>query len=98
MIFTFHKEDHTLGNMIRTRLLRTAHVTFAAYRVCAQLYPNLDVNSLTNHSPGPSPPDSQLCPALPDRRRNHPPSGCYQRLPGLDQGPRHPFPRVHQGV
>jgi len=32
-IFTFHKEDHTLGNMLRTRLLKTAHVIFAAYRV-----------------------------------------------------------------
>lgn len=32
-IFTFHKEDHTLGNLLRTRLLKTAHVIFAAYRV-----------------------------------------------------------------
>ncbi|KAJ5120570.1 uncharacterized protein N7515_009958 [Penicillium bovifimosum] len=31
-IFTFHKEDHTLGNMLRTRLLKTQHVVFAAYR------------------------------------------------------------------
>ncbi|EPS25966.1 hypothetical protein PDE_00902 [Penicillium oxalicum 114-2] len=39
-IFTFHKEDHTLGNMIRSRLLKTAHVTFAAYKVPHPLTPN----------------------------------------------------------
>lgn len=32
-IFTFHKEDHTLGNMLRSRLVKTAHVLFAGYRV-----------------------------------------------------------------
>jgi DNA-directed RNA polymerase subunit L len=37
-IFTFHKEDHTLGNMLRQRLLKTAHVIFAAYRVSNLLY------------------------------------------------------------
>ncbi|KAJ5411622.1 uncharacterized protein N7487_005981 [Penicillium crustosum] len=31
-IFTFRKEDHTLGNMLRHRLLKTPHVIFAAYR------------------------------------------------------------------
>lgn len=37
-IFTFRKEDHTLGNMLRHRLLKTAHVIFAAYRVSNLLY------------------------------------------------------------
>lgn len=37
-IFTFHKEDHTLGNMLRQRLLKTTHVIFAAYRVSNLLY------------------------------------------------------------
>ncbi|KAI9887035.1 MAG: DNA-directed RNA polymerase II core subunit [Watsoniomyces obsoletus] len=32
-IFTFNREDHTLGNMIRSRLLRTPHVTFSGYKV-----------------------------------------------------------------
>lgn len=32
-IFTFHKEDHTLANMLRARLLKTPNVIFAAYRV-----------------------------------------------------------------
>jgi RNA polymerase Rpb3/Rpb11 dimerisation domain len=33
-IFTFNKEDHTLGNLIRSRLLQSSHVVFAAYKVC----------------------------------------------------------------
>jgi DNA-directed RNA polymerase subunit L len=32
-IFTFNKEDHTLGNLIRSRLLQSSHVLFAAYKV-----------------------------------------------------------------
>lgn len=32
-IFTFNKEDHTLGNLYRDKLLKNSHVTFAAYRV-----------------------------------------------------------------
>lgn len=40
-IFTFRKEDHTLGNMLRTRLLKTSHVTFAAYKVRPPLVPIL---------------------------------------------------------
>lgn len=32
-IFTFHKEDHTLANLLRSRLIKTPHVIFAAYKV-----------------------------------------------------------------
>ncbi|KAM5434209.1 DNA-directed RNA polymerase II core subunit [Microsporum ferrugineum] len=32
-IFTFNKEDHTLGNMIRARLLQSQHVLFAGYKI-----------------------------------------------------------------
>ncbi|KAL6716266.1 DNA-directed RNA polymerase II core subunit [Lecanora helva] len=32
-IFTFNKEDHTLGNMLRSRLLQSPHVTFSGYKV-----------------------------------------------------------------
>ncbi|PKY01303.1 DNA-directed RNA polymerase II subunit RPB11a [Aspergillus campestris IBT 28561] len=38
-IFTFNKEDHTLGNMIRSRLLQSSHVLFAAYKVPHPLVP-----------------------------------------------------------
>jgi DNA-directed RNA polymerase II subunit RPB11 len=33
-IFTFNKEDHTLGNLLRSRLLQNPHVIFAGYKVC----------------------------------------------------------------
>lgn len=36
-IFTFNKEDHTLGNLLRARLLQDRRVTFAAYKVCSIL-------------------------------------------------------------
>ena len=32
-IFTFNKEDHTLGNLLRSRLLQSHHVLFAGYKV-----------------------------------------------------------------
>ena len=31
--FILHKEDHTLGNLIRMQLLRDTNVRFAAYRM-----------------------------------------------------------------
>lgn len=33
-IFEINKEDHTIGNLLRGRLLQNRHVTFAAYKVC----------------------------------------------------------------
>lgn len=47
-IFTFRKEDHTLGNMLRQRLLKTAHVIFAAYRVSNLLYAHVASWKYTN--------------------------------------------------
>jgi DNA-directed RNA polymerase II subunit RPB11 len=32
-IFTFEKEDHTLGNLLRAQLLKDERVLFAAYKV-----------------------------------------------------------------
>ena len=37
-IFTFNKEDHTLGNLLRARLLQSSHVSFAGYRVPHPLF------------------------------------------------------------
>lgn len=31
-LFTINKEDHTLGNMIRSQLLKDPHVLFAGYK------------------------------------------------------------------
>lgn len=38
-IFKFNKEDHTLGNLLRARLLQDRRVTFAAYKVGSILTP-----------------------------------------------------------
>jgi DNA-directed RNA polymerase II subunit RPB11 len=32
-MFTFNKEDHTLGNLLRAKLLENSHVQYAAYKV-----------------------------------------------------------------
>jgi len=32
-IFQFNKEDHTLGNLLRARLLQNNHVLFSGYKV-----------------------------------------------------------------
>ncbi|KAM0701472.1 hypothetical protein Q7P35_011834 [Cladosporium inversicolor] len=37
-LFTFNKEDHTLANMLRDKLYRMDHVTFAAYKVPHPLF------------------------------------------------------------
>mmetsp|Transcript_20765 Transcript_20765/g.36968 ORF Transcript_20765/g.36968 Transcript_20765/m.36968 type:complete len:131 (+) Transcript_20765:39-431(+) len=37
-IFKVNKEDHTLGNIARTHLLRNKNVTFAGYRIPHPLY------------------------------------------------------------
>ena len=37
-VFTFNKEDHTLGNMLRARLLQSPHVIFSAYKVPHPLF------------------------------------------------------------
>ncbi|KAI4138771.1 MAG: hypothetical protein L6R39_006616 [Caloplaca ligustica] len=37
-VFTFNKEDHTLGNMLRARLLQSPHVTFSGYKVPHPLF------------------------------------------------------------
>lgn len=37
-MFTFNKEDHTLGNLLRAKLVKSPHVTFAAYQVPHPLF------------------------------------------------------------
>ncbi|KAL9603348.1 MAG: hypothetical protein Q9219_001210 [cf. Caloplaca sp. 3 TL-2023] len=32
-VFTFNKEDHTLGNMLRARLYQSPHILFSGYKV-----------------------------------------------------------------
>lgn len=47
-IFTFHKEDHTLANLLRSRLLKTPNVIFAAYKVPHPLTPNFELRVQTD--------------------------------------------------
>ncbi|KKK24122.1 DNA-directed RNA polymerase II subunit RPB11 [Aspergillus rambellii] len=47
-IFTFNKEDHTLGNLIRSRLLQSSNVLFAAYKVPHPLVPKFELRVQTN--------------------------------------------------
>lgn len=37
-VFKFNKEDHTLGNMLRARLLQSPHVLFSGYKVPHPLF------------------------------------------------------------
>ena len=37
-MFTFNKEDHTLGNLLRAKLVKSPHVMFAAYQVPHPLF------------------------------------------------------------
>ncbi|OJJ36806.1 hypothetical protein ASPWEDRAFT_38452 [Aspergillus wentii DTO 134E9] len=47
-IFTFNKEDHTLGNLIRSRLLHSSHVLFAGYKVPHPLVPKFELRVQTD--------------------------------------------------
>lgn len=37
-LFTFNKEDHTLANLLRDKLVKSQHVLFAAYQVPHPLF------------------------------------------------------------
>ena len=37
-MFTFNKEDHTLGNLLRAKLAKSEHVLFAGYQVPHPLF------------------------------------------------------------
>ncbi|KAL9120459.1 MAG: hypothetical protein Q9187_002988 [Circinaria calcarea] len=47
-IFVFNKEDHTLGNMVRSRLLKSPHVKFAGYRVPHPLFSTFELRLQTD--------------------------------------------------
>ncbi|KAF4151173.1 hypothetical protein CNMCM6069_004371 [Aspergillus lentulus] len=47
-IFTFNKEDHTLGNLLRSRLLQNSHVIFAGYKVPHPLLPKFELRVQTD--------------------------------------------------
>ncbi|PSN65079.1 RBP11-like subunits of RNA polymerase [Corynespora cassiicola Philippines] len=49
-IFTFNKEDHTLGNLLTQRLLKYDHITFAAYKVPHPLFATIEIRVSTDGS------------------------------------------------
>lgn len=48
--FTFNKEDHTIGNLIRMQLLRDSCVRFAGYRIPHPLVHYVELKIQTNSS------------------------------------------------
>ncbi|KAL8770729.1 MAG: hypothetical protein Q9209_003596 [Squamulea sp. 1 TL-2023] len=49
-VFTFNKEDHTLGNMLRSRLLQSPHVHFSGYKVPHPLFSKFELRVQTDGS------------------------------------------------
>ncbi|MCJ1334460.1 DNA-directed RNA polymerase II core subunit [Thelotrema lepadinum] len=47
-LFTFNKEDHTLGNLLRARLLQNQHVMFAGYKVPHPLFSKFELRVQTD--------------------------------------------------
>jgi len=47
-IFTFNKEDHTLGNLLRGKLLAHNHVIFSAYKVPHPLFAKFELRVQTD--------------------------------------------------
>lgn len=47
-IFTFNKEDHTLGNLLRSTLLQNEHVIFSAYKIPHPLFPKFELRVQTD--------------------------------------------------
>ncbi|MCJ1257065.1 DNA-directed RNA polymerase II core subunit [Lignoscripta atroalba] len=47
-LFIFNKEDHTLGNLLRSRLLQSQHVTFAGYKIPHPLFSKFELRVQTD--------------------------------------------------
>ena len=60
-IFTFNKEDHTLGNLISQRLLKYPYITFAAYKVPHPLFATFDLRVTTDGTITPKDAVVQCC-------------------------------------
>jgi len=52
-VFLFQKEDHTLGNLLRGRLVKSPQIIFAAYRVPHPLFANFELRVQTDGSLSP---------------------------------------------
>lgn len=47
-IFTFNKEDHTLGNLLRATLIKSPNVLFAAYKIPHPLFATFELRVQTD--------------------------------------------------
>jgi len=47
-LFTFNKEDHTLGNLLRARLIKSPDILFAAYKIPHPLFATFELRVQTN--------------------------------------------------
>ncbi|EON66680.1 hypothetical protein W97_05926 [Coniosporium apollinis CBS 100218] len=60
-IFTFNKEDHTLGNLLASRLHKYPHVQFSAYKVPHPLFATFDLRVTTDGSMTPKAAVAKAC-------------------------------------
>ena len=51
--FTFTKEDHTLGNLLRSQLLKDPKVLFAGYKIPHPLFPTFELRVQTTDETNP---------------------------------------------
>lgn len=49
-MFTFNKEDHTLGNLLRAKLAKTPYIIFAGYQVPHPLFATFKLRVQTDGS------------------------------------------------
>jgi DNA-directed RNA polymerase subunit L len=61
MIFTFNKEDHTLGNLLSSRLRNEKHITFAGYKAPHPLEPKFELRVGTDGSMDPKEAVLRIC-------------------------------------
>ncbi|PNS17880.1 DNA-directed RNA polymerase II subunit RPB11 [Sphaceloma murrayae] len=60
-LFTFRKEDHTLANLLRARLLKSPNVQFAAYKIPHPLFATFELRVQTDGSISPKDAVVQAC-------------------------------------
>ncbi|KAF8475724.1 DNA-directed RNA polymerase [Kalaharituber pfeilii] len=63
-IFTFNKEDHTLGNLLRSQLAKNDDVLFVAYKVPHPLFATFDLRVQTTENTTPKDAVVNACKAL----------------------------------
>ena len=63
-LFTFNKEDHTLGNLLRAKLAKSAHVLFAGYQVPHPLFATFKLRVQTDGEVTPREAVVQACQEL----------------------------------